>query len=377
MSVEFRYACREDYVPIAEFLEQYWAKNHVYARKRELFDWTFGRSALWDHGGYSFALMEDSGELAGILGAIPFVFNSLGSSVRAVWFANLMVRPEYRRGPLPIRLLGMFRRPPYAVNAVAGISPQGIDLYRNLRWKFLGALPRHFAVSPLAANRMVRLLRLTHAEWEADRAESLVRFFTTRVDSAPTVEHCDGLPSTWDTRDWPAIASRTMGAVRDSDYLTWRYLNHPFFEYRVRTVAEGERTGLAVWRLETIRNRTITGLEEVDRIARLVEFLPVSRNNARNLWRRLWSDLIEADALGVDYYGYHPEWRAWLCESGFKATDGHPDGDKVPARFQPLDSARSSIETAVLLPAEVPDSVNGPEAPWYWTKSDGDQDRPN
>ena len=59
-----------------------------------------GRADLWDQEGYSFALMEDKDEIVGILGAIPFVFNRLGQSFRAVWFANYMVRPEYRRGAL-------------------------------------------------------------------------------------------------------------------------------------------------------------------------------------------------------------------------------------------------------------------------------------
>jgi hypothetical protein len=199
----------------------------------------------------------------------------------------------------------------------------------------------------------------------------------TKDVSEATVERGESLPSNWDTRDWPAIASRTIGAARDRDYLTWRYLEHPCFNYRLQTVAEGDRTGLAVWRLENIRVATAVGPVEVDRIGRLVEFLPVSRNNARDLLLDIWQDLSAADALGADYYGYHKETGAWLQELGFLQTDRHPDGETIPSRFQPLDLKGGAILTAAFLAPEAPRWPTRYDDLWYWTKSDGDQDRPN
>ena len=346
MTVEFRYARPGDYASVAKFLDRYWAKDYIYVRKPELFEWTFRRS-IWDQDGYSFALVEDKGEIAGILGAIPFLFNSLGKSSRAVWFANLMVRPEYRRGPVAIQLLGMFRRAPYVVNAVAGINSRAVSLYQRLHWKLLGAIPRNFAVFPPAIKRMVHLLRLTHPEWPADRAESLTHYFVAKNFSGTPVQRLHGLPPTWDSDDWPKIASETIGAARDCDFLTWRYLKHPCFKYRLQTLAEGTRTGMAVWRIEPIHVSTPRGPEEVDRIGRLVEFLPVSLNNARNLLLQFWTDLYEADALGADYYGYHAETRAWFRELGFAGTEEHPDGVQIPSRFQPLDCRGGSPDRRV------------------------------
>jgi hypothetical protein len=377
MTVEFRYARVCDYTSISEFLAQYWAKDYVYVRQPELFRWTFGRSNLWDHDGYSFAVMEDRSELVGILGAIPFLFNSFGKTSRAVWFANLMVRADYRKGPLALHLLGMFRRPPFTVNAVAGINAKAITLYQKLRWKLLGPMPRHFAVTPYAVKRMTELVRLTHSNLDVHRAKSLVRFFTTDLCSESPSGIDDRLPTTWDRDNWTEIASRTIGAARDSDYLNWRYLKHPCFEYRLKTRQEGNRTGLAIWRLETIRVLTAIGPVEVDRIGRLVEFLPVSRCNARELFLDVWKDLSNADALGVDYYGYHEETAVWLQELGFLRTDKHPDGQNLPSRFQPLDGKGDSIMTAVMMSSDDSSCLVNKDNLWYWTKSDGDQDRPN
>ena len=71
MSVEFRYASFDEYPRIRRFLDEYWAKDHVYVRLPQLFDWTFGRSGVWDREGYSFALAEDKGEIVGIFGRHP------------------------------------------------------------------------------------------------------------------------------------------------------------------------------------------------------------------------------------------------------------------------------------------------------------------
>jgi hypothetical protein len=377
MTPEFRYAQPHDYASISKFFDRYWAKNYVYALNPELFAWTFGRRSLWDQDSYSFAIIEDGGEIAGILGAIPFLFNNRGATLRALWFANLMVRPEYRRGALPLRLLAMFRRPPYGVNAVSGINSRAIELYQKLHWQLMGPLPRHFAVCPFAFERMVRLLRMAFDNWDLGRAESLARFFITKEVPGAVAQSCAELPSDWNARDWQKIASQTIGAARDADYLTWRYLRHPSFDYRLQAIPEGSRTGLAVWRLESIRAATSKGSEEVDRIGRLVEFLPVSQNNARNLWRRFWKDMVETNAIGADYYGCYAVTRAWLRELGFMDTSAHPDGDKIPSRFQPLDDKVGPILTAISGIAANPSRFDSPNCLWYSTKSDGDQDRPN
>ncbi len=378
MTAELRYAQFADFSRICKFLDQYWERNYIYVRKPELFKWTFGRTDLWDQEGYSIALMEDKDELVGILGAIPFEFNCLGQTQRAVWIVNHLVSPDHRRGPLAMKLLSAFRRSPYDVNIAFGLSSHLVPMYQIMRWKVLKAIPRHFAILPNATKRASRVIALAHADWDADRAEALAdRFRIDKIIAPPTVPFSRSVPETWDRRDWPLMASNTIGAARDKNYLTWRYLNHPCFEYRFRAVPEGDRTGILVWRLETIRQSTISRSEDIDRIGRVVEFLPVSRNNAGNLLSILWHELLEADALGADYYGYHGEHEIWLEEFGFRATETHPDGQMMPALFQPLDSNPATVLGAVVAQGDLPCYPGEAHSVWYWTKSDSDQDRPN
>ena len=376
MTIGLRYAQFGDFPRIGNFLDQYWQKDYVYVRHPDLFDWTFSRD-LWDQEGYSFALMEDKDDIVGILGAIPFVFNRLGESFRAVWFVNYMIRPDYRRGPLAMRLLGAFHRPPYSLEIAFGLNPRVAPIYQRLGWRLLKPIHRHFAVLPDTTERMKELVRLAHPDCEAHRAESLASRFTLKTTARSSVPFAGELPQSWDLCDWSKMASRSIGAARDTDYLTWRYLKHPGFKYHFLAVPDGPRTGLAVWRLETIRLRTSHGTEDVDKVGRLVEFLPASRNNAAQLLSIFWNQLRATGALGADSFGYHGENNTWLEEFGFHDVETDPDGQMIPGRFQPLEPRPGTMLGAVRAQDDLSLGSEEFDGIWYWTKSDADQDRPN
>ena len=377
MALTFRYAELTEYPRISGFLHQYWAADHIYTRDRALFEWTFGPKPQWPHTGYSFALAEDDKhELAGILGGIPFSFNCYGHNTTGIWIANYVVRPEERRGSAALQLLSMFRRPCFHPLIAFGINPATATIYRVLHGEVLPMIPRWLAILPECVDRATNLLEIAYPEWGAERAGQLAEAFRLArppVTSAPAVH---GIPESWDSVEWPAIAERTAGAVRDSAYLSWRYRDHPCFEYRFLAVNDAGRWGLLVWRLETIRRATTTGREDVDRMGRLVEFLPVSSGNASELLGAFFREISEAGALGADYYGYHGETNCLLREAGFRNSEVHTDGSLFPCRFQPLDRKGGGIMSAMFREASPPCTL-APNCPWYWTKSDSDQDRPN
>ncbi|MFN0088638.1 MAG: hypothetical protein ACKVX9_24835 [Blastocatellia bacterium] len=377
MTIELRYAGVDEYPRISRFLAAHWSADNIYVRERRLFDWTFGRSAFWDHEGYSFALAEERGEITGILGAIPFELNRLGASARGLWLANYMIAPEHRRGPLAVRLLQMMRRDPYAATIAFGINPQTTPIYRVLRWSVVENIPRHVAILPEAVDRMADLIRAAHEEFPADRAFALARRFALPELPAASAHRGDDLPEDWDARGWRPLAETTVGAARDRAYLTWRYREHPIFEYRFLVLREGDRIGLLIWRLETIRRASPADPRETDRIGRVVEWIPSSRENARGLFTRLFTELREAGAIGADFYCYHGGIRRWIGEAGLLPVDEDEDGARIPARFQPLDAKSPAICSAIYSSEPLPACAGDADGVWYWTKSDADQDRPN
>jgi hypothetical protein len=377
MAVEFRYAKLDEYPRISDFLGEYWARGHVYTRMRDLFDWTFHRPNQWDPETYSFSLAVDGDELVGILGGIPFTLNCKGRSSKAVWIVNYVVRPDRRKGAMALQLLSSFRRAEFSAVVAFGINPITVPIYQVLRGKILPEIPRHFLVLPGQEKRMEHVLKIAYPDWTEGRISNLVNAFrfrkATSVDTAPG----NTLPETWDEKDWPELATQTVGAARDFDYLDWRYRRHPVFPYQFVTVPEGTRTGLAVWRPETIRRATESGREDVDRIVRLLEFMPASKENAEALFQAVLRKSEASGAMAVDYYGYHGHTRQWLEELGFSGAQGHADGEFLPSRFQPLDGKKGGIMSAIFVQdGSLADFAN-PECSWYWTKSDSDQDRPN
>lgn len=372
--VELRYADNNEYLRIRQFLVEHWSTDNIYVREPKLFDWTFGRRNLWDREGYSFALAEDRGKIIGILGAIPFVLNHFGQESRALWLSNYMIAPDYRRGPLAVSLLQTMRRKPFAATIAFGINPRTTPLYQVLRWKVIDNIPRHFAVLPHAVERMAEIIRLAYPDWPRERAEALAKGFRVKLPDEPAPSSSCDLREDWDQIGWRPIAQRTAGAARDLEYLQWRYLDHPIFSYRLIAIRENDRAGLLVWRLETIRHATG---EALDRIGRVVEFLPASRTNAQILFAKFLFDLREADAAGADFYCYHGETRRCLSEMGMPPVETHVDGDCLPARFQPLDAKSPAIASSMFVPNEMPACSFDADCAWYWTKSDADQDRPN
>ena len=377
MSVEFRYAKPEDYPAISRFLHEHWAENHIYTRSRALFDWSFGRTDCWDGDTYSFAVAEEGGELVGILGGIPFVLNSFGKKSRGVWIVNYVIRPDHRKGSGAFKLLSMFRGTPFDATVAFGITQESTVIYRVLRGQVLDPIPRHFAVLPKAGDRMASLLSLTYSDWPAERIQTLVSQLELPYvpTSGATFRHA--LSAEWDEQHWPRFAEQSIGAERDSAYLRWRYQQHPCFGHQFITCSDKDRAGLAVWRLETIRRDTPDGRVDVDRIGRLLEFLPVSEKNAADLFSEFIRQLHDADALGADFYGYHGQSRAWLKGLRFHCASDLTDGEAIPARFQPLDRKGGKVLSAMFVPSGFPPCTTKDDCPWYWTKSDSDQDRPN
>src|SRR5690348_1545391 len=197
MGLDFRFARLDEYPRISLFLHEYWAQNHVYCRMPDLFDWTFRRAERWEEG-YSFAVAEDNGELAGILGGIPFKFNQFGRSSNGMWIVNYVIRPDHRKGSAALQLLSQFRKPEFNPVIAFGINPATTVIYRVLRGQVLDEIPRHFMVLPGAEDRMAKLLQTAYPDWQADRAREIADAFVLRRAPDLHVEAANAIPKSWD-----------------------------------------------------------------------------------------------------------------------------------------------------------------------------------
>src|ERR1700738_614194 len=197
MAIEIRYARLDEYPRIRDFLDKHWAKDHVYTRRRDLFDWTFHRPRHWDSGQYSFSLAMDGEDLVGILGGIPFTLNRFGETSKAIWIVNYVIRPDYRRGATALQLLSSFRRQEFSAVVAFGINPATAAIYQVLRGQVLPEIPRHFLVMPRQGARLARALKIAYPDWSDERAVSLTSSFELAQLPAPASQVGRTLPSNW------------------------------------------------------------------------------------------------------------------------------------------------------------------------------------
>ena len=370
---------KSEYHAIAAFIDQYWARDHIYCRSRSLFDWTFADNPSWQGEGYSFATARVGNEIVGILGAIPFALNLFGETRPACWLANWMVAPSARATAAGLRLIRVFTDD-LEWNAFSlGINEPVTPLYRAMRWELVTDWPRWVMSGPGQRNQCSDLLRQCHPDW----ADTRIRALSDRLGESTEMGVISGnigrsLSREWDSRGWAHISSEMSGATRDFDYLSWRYQDHPTFDYEFLTISDGERQGLMVWRKQDIvSDISGGGAEVISRVARIVEFLPCSENNARSLIGFLESWMSEYNIVFADCYMQHKYYCEWLSQGGFERIDNVTDGEHFPSRFSPLDGKSGNIRSAIkLAPDTLGEMKSRPES-WYWTKSDADQDRPN
>ena len=370
---------RSEYDKIAAFIDRYWARDHIYCRSRSLFDWTFADNPSWQGEGYSFATARLGDEIVGILGAIPFALNLFGETRPACWLANWMVAPSARTTAAGLRLMRVFTDE-LGWNAFSlGINEPVTPLYRAMRWELVTDWPRWVMLRPGQRHQCLALLRQCHPDWTDTRIQSLIdRVGEQQKIGASFPKISRSLHRDWDSRGWAHISVELVGATRDFDYLSWRYRDHPSFDYEFLTISDGERQGLLIWRGQNVVSDTSgSGVIVVARVARIVEFLPSSADNARHLINFLGEWMDEHDVAFADCYMQHKHYCEWLSKSGFERVDNVPDGKHFPSRFSPLDGKPGNIRSAIKVTPDVSGKMQLRPESWYWTKSDSDQDRPN
>jgi hypothetical protein len=345
-----------------EALKRFWARtyrpDYVLCRDETLLKWQFrGPGDREGNAAFNVKLALLDEEVVGSLGYIPVEVSLKGSHVRGAWLANWMVADSHRRlglGPLLIRELS--RQFDALLNG--GPNEDARSVLSRMDWINLGPLRRYLAV--LDTDVAAGLLQLPRLSWPAP--------VSGRGGSALGVSV--GSVSRFDlesTRMWDAFCSQLgAGTRRSAEYLNWRYVDHPVWQYRCFEARSGaELTGIAVYRVEQVR-------DQPTRVGRIVELIGDEPSGAA-LIDAIVSDARHERVAVVDFFCSSPHVSQAMSSSGF-LPDEHPIAAGFPMLFQPLDRRRTAIHFMARL-AVPRAAVDIPL--WYVTKSDADQDRPN
>jgi hypothetical protein len=174
----------------------------------------------------------------------------------------------------------------------------------------------------------------------------------------------------WDQAWRDRFAIRIVGTWRDAEYLRWRYLGHPRFRYVLRFAEDsstGSLRGLLVYRIEAVR-------DSCEKVMRVVEFL-CDEEAGILLGAALINEGEDAGVAFADFYCTSSKFAEPLEKNGF-LQETLPT--RLPELFQPLEFAPSALTAALWVKPKVSadNSAFFRSDNLYFTRSDGDQDRP-
>jgi hypothetical protein len=373
--------CRDADVPaLMRFIGSQWHPDHVLSRDEALLRWQFAPERLLGQRapGPTVMLAWLDGEIVGMLGLTGFEFNVLGERYPAMWLSQWSVAPAHRRHNVALRLMWAARDLRLDAVATLGAHAFSVQLLARLGLELIPSLPRWVGVFDVAA--AAELVYEANPTLGLAAAAALCRNHVVQpptgakpMDGLRAVDWSPATAEAWD-RCWNGLlAGRVVGACRDAAYLTWRYVSHPRFEYRLRCAqraSDGAVEGIVVWRVERVRDRATT-------VLRIVEFLGSPAAEAV-LVRSVLEGARDSGAAVGDFYCASARAAEALARAGFQRAPAPPAGVGFPSRFQPLESQYFPMTTLVRLPGAWRGRMREllDDGRLYITKSDGDQDRP-
>lgn len=334
--------CRSVDIPaVMGFIGNHWAAGHVLSTSRPLMDWQYKGSRPDE---YNWVLARDRGEILGALGYIPNArFDPESMLMPIVWLALWKVRNDARVAGLGLRLLAALQsREQYQAVGVLGINPTHPPMYRALGFttgelrhhaifndslpQSIACLPEGFPLPPSRAGG-AHLIELTDAE-------------RLSLNEAR-----------WDRSAWQ------NSAYKPPAYFQARYVDHPFYQYRIyRIVFGGHTQGLLAARIAEAGG---------GKIMRLVDFS--GRKDALSRCGSAIREILlrqELQYADIWEYGLDPE--ALSCAGFLRIMK---EGSvTVPNLFEPFVRTNGRIEFAI---------KGFQDLDYAIMRGDGDQDRPN
>ena len=330
-----RFGDYADVSTVTKFIEEHWKQGHVLSRDRELFEYMY----LENDGRLNFALAFEplSNELIAILGYIPS--DALHSRISLSMWKS---RPDahlrkYKAGLVVLRFLIDELKPRSIFST--GISADTRDVY-----KFLGYscdTMNHHVIVNSQLNDFGIIKNPPVTSFYAHSSESVA----SSIAVISSVEDLRYAASKLDFAE----------TLKDVEYVSHRYLNHPRFKYEVREVLLKNKTvGILFFRRLFANNRSCIRIIDVFGAETCLKSAigPLAQEMLMN-----GDEYIDLLSWGLD--------GSQLNEAGFANCREFADC-VVPEYFSPF--SQTNVDRWLF--------TNLPDTEIIY-KGDGDQDRPN
>jgi len=344
----------KDYKKLKFFYRESYKKEHILENKN-LFEWQF----KYNNKKVTVVLHND--KIIAHHGHIPLIFTDGKNDYSAFVSANVIVDPNYRRKGIMTFLMNEIQKK-YDIAVNLGASRMGVSLYDAMNYINMGYLKRMIAI--INPKKCVGICK-NHS-----RLEKTVNLSSEENKSIVSIkdffEIKDEILSLWENF---SSANEFFAIKKDADFLNWRYIEHPIFNYECFGLwRNGKLAALLVYRKEYIEEAksSVIRITELigngDALKMIIEFALLNESIADIGWID-WSCPNEKIAKVLRLLGF------------ISIEDSKPA--EFPLLCQPVDYYKQQYlfmfwAKDKSLIKKLPAFEN-----WYITKGDGDADRPN
>lgn len=364
MSLQFRWLNKNEVAYGMSCIEQLWRHNHILSRDAALFEWQYGRGKTPDT--LSFLVAEDDGMPVGCSGMILLPFHLCGRYIPGGVGAITIIEPKYRLKAHGIHLMNEADKGLQIVGSI-GINPRVALLYKMQGRYAMDIFPRYSCV----VNDEMLLKYFEYAQnsdtIDLSRFTSCSHLVRPQIPAGLKVSPftVDDLVE-WELTWQKDFAPKLLGIARNSEYLRWRYFEHPSFNYNLYIVRNsvGKIIGFTAFRHISLGN-------EISQL-RILDFL-VANEEAGNALSAYIAEIVPDTAAFIEHSSTGNQW------SALRSIGMSPTGSEMFSVYtKPPDLHHCNIIASffVKLPSHSAETLlTNPR--FYMSLADGDQDRPN
>jgi hypothetical protein len=327
---------------IMKFIDSEWRTGHVLSQSREMFLWQYG---MRNSEKLNFLLARNRTKIVGILG---FTVNSqycakdISDDVK--WLSMWKVTSEAEKGT-GLRLLNIAESvlPTFGVGTV-GCNESALQIYESLGFQ-IGELKHYYHPNIDYNFSDSSIYNFVKSELPELTQENPVFFIEAAKEKFSLEENL---------RRHISNKAHKIKAKTPEFYIN-RYLNHPFYNYQLKIIADEEKNelGFLIFRIaSTPRGKVLRILEIITTVSNI------------NLALAIQKLLDEFDCQYADYFTNIVKSEI-ADEYGLLTVDSSMN---LPNLFEPLSEIKSRIYFAIKLKKN--DAIQ-------ISRGDCDQDRPN
>jgi len=331
-----------DIESVKKFINDYWKKGHAVAVSDKLMDWQYYNPTTQEYN-IVIAKHKEGDEIHGIYAFIPVSqFDNKLPQNKDLWLSIWKAKPNTGPPMLGLSLLS------YILNKInpgctIGIMSSDIakSLFGNIEGFKLGYLNHYYIVNKEKSE--FEIMGNFDGKYCKDGYN----------DDQKTLEEA-GLKDLEDPSISPLFESE-RAPTKSLEYLKNRFLNHPFYDYKIFKVVNSEKiVGLIISRIQDYNN---------SRVLRIVDYYG-NEKNMEGLSNKFQKLLTKYDAEYVDFYNYGFS-EEIMAKAGFLKRE-KDSKVIVPNYFEPFE--KKNVDIDFLAKTDIDFSV---------CKADSEQDRPN